>query len=356
MYCRTHTWIAALFILGHALCASEITQLGRSGTNLTFNLMSDRYAEYLIQRSTNLTHWETLRRSFGPSTNRAFQISSLSDPAQPKAFYRAMQTNEPYAGYAIVAKGAIVLGSNTVIDSFDSSNPLHSANGRYDLLKRKDTAFVATLSSSTNPAIQRGRIYGSAATGAGGTTTGTIGDGIWQATQTGIQPGHLQDNFNMAIPNAALPTNFNPGTPLLILPSSINVDGDYKLSGGFSGQVTITKKVRLWITGDVRLIGPDFIKVAAGGSLELYLSWVTAEFGGGGVINNNADASTFKIFGLPTCVDMRFRSNAAITAQIYAPVADVDLGGTPDFMGGITAKSVEASGNSGIHFDEALSR
>ncbi|HEY0552482.1 MAG TPA: hypothetical protein VGF13_22975, partial [Verrucomicrobiae bacterium] len=75
MHKRIQGWMAALLFLGNALAASEITTIQRVGSNLSFNLTCDRYAEYLIQRSTNLTQWETLRRSFGPSTNRAFQIS-----------------------------------------------------------------------------------------------------------------------------------------------------------------------------------------------------------------------------------------------------------------------------------------
>src|SRR5687768_10006698 len=124
MHQRTCRWLAALFLSGNALVASEITNIQRVGSNLNFNLSCDRYAEYLIQRSTNLVDWETLRRSFGPSTNRAFKILGPTDPAQSKAFFRATQTNEPIAAGGLIAKSAIVFsGSGSDwpwVDSYDS--------------------------------------------------------------------------------------------------------------------------------------------------------------------------------------------------------------------------------------------
>jgi hypothetical protein len=264
-----------------------------------------------------------------------------------------VMTKENPLRYGIISKGVIKMGGSTVVDSYDSTDPAHSNNGRYDPTERLDHAYVATLSSAV-PAIMQGKIYGTASTGPLGSATGTIGDGAWQATHTGVQPGHLTDDFNMAIPNAALPTNFNPGLPLLVLPPTMNVAGDFKLNNGFSGQVTINKKVRLWITGNVKIMGGDFIKITPTGSLELYLSGASVEFGGNGVINNNASASTCQIYGLPTCLDLRFRGGAEITAQVYAPNADVDLGGTPDFFGSLVGKTLELSGNAGVHYDEAL--
>jgi hypothetical protein len=216
---RVHTWMAALLFLSNALAASEFREIHRVGSNLNFNLGSERYAEYLIQRSTNLIQWETLRRSFGPSTNRAFQILGPNDPLQPKTFFRAMQTNEPIAAGALVAKQTIVFsGSGSDwpwIDSYDSSNPDYSSTstnydlfpGGYDPIKRKDTAFVGSLSSTTN-AIDTGsgEIGGSAATAPGGTVLGNVGSVAWLITQNGIQPGHVRDDFDVTIRDAVIPS------------------------------------------------------------------------------------------------------------------------------------------------------
>src|SRR5205085_2266985 len=119
-------------------------------------------------------------------------------------------------------------------------------------------------------------------------------------------------------------------------------------------------KARLWITGDVKLTGNDEIKVAGNGSLDLYLgnpvggAVASVDFGGGGVVNNTGTAAKVKIWGLPTLTDLDFKGNAWLTAQVYAPNADASFTGTPDIAGSIAAKSIDLSGNAGVHYDESL--
>ena len=257
--------------------------------------------------------------------------------------------------YGIMAKKTIAMGNATVIDSYNSTNSLYSTGGKYDATKRHDQAMVGVI-SSLQPAIQQGKIYGYAATGPGGTASGNIGDGSWMTGGSpGVQPGHVSDDFNVAIPDATLPSVaiWLPyvGSPIL--------NGDYKLNGDFSGSMVISKKVRLWITGNVKMTGNDKIQIVAGGSLELYLgntngSAVTAEFGGNSVMNTTSTASNFKVNTLTTCTYVRFRGNSELYGVIYAPNAAVDLSGTPDIYGSIVANTLDISGNAGIHYDEAL--
>jgi hypothetical protein len=368
MHKPAHTWMAALLLLGNALAASEITNLQRVGSNLNFNLVCDRYAEYLIQRSTNLTQWETLRRSFGPGTNRAFQIPGSNDPAQPKAFFRAMQTNEAIAGRGLVAKETIVFcGSGSDwpwIDSYDSSDPNYSSStttnnfypGGYDPLKRKDTAFVASLSSATN-AIDTGggEILGSAATAPGGLVLGTVGDGAWCTTMTGTQPGHVRDDFDLVIPDAALPSVTWVAAP----PNYVLGNDNYKVTGDLTTSVNVVGKARLWVTGNVRIRGGDTITINNGRSLEIFLGTttgtnVTADFGGNGIVNYAITNCT--ILGLPTCTSIKYSGGVDMVARIYAPQADVVFRGAVSAYSAFTANSFSLSGSSGIHIDEALAK
>src|SRR6266404_5172588 len=53
---------------------------------------------------------------------------------------------------AIAANGPVVLGANTIVDSFDSSNPNYSTNGLYTPIRHKANGGVVT-DSSAQPAI-----------------------------------------------------------------------------------------------------------------------------------------------------------------------------------------------------------
>ena len=354
MHKPAHTWLAAWLLLGQAIIASEITPVRRVGSNVTFNLECDRYAEYLIQRSTNLPQWETIRRSFGPSTSRGFQFSSTL----PQAFFRAVQTNEPIAAMGLVARTTIMLaGSGSDwpwIDSFDSSDANYSTMGQYDPLKRKDKAFVATLSTAPGCInTGSGEIYGIAATAPGGTVIGTVGDGLWCTTMTGIQTNHVRDDFNLTIPNATLP----PASWLPFPFTGTLVNKDYKLTGDLTSGFSVSGTVRVWVVGDVKLTGAgDSIVINPGARLEMFISGTLAEIGGQGILNGPGSAASCAIWGLPTCTSFKYAGSVNFIGRIYAPQAAFTLKGGTDATGAFTAHSFNFSGSTGIHIDEALAR
>jgi choice-of-anchor A domain-containing protein len=354
MHKPAHTWLAAWLLLGQALIASEITPVRRIGSNVTFNLECDRYAEYLIQRSTNLSQWETIRRSFGPSTSRGFQFSSTL----PQGFFRALQTNEPIAAMGLVARTTIVLaGSGSEwpwIDSFDSSDTNYSTAGRYDQSKRKDTAFVASLSSAPGCInTGSGEILGSAATAPGGTVIGTVGDGVWCMTMTGIQTNHVRNDFNLTIPNVTLP----PASWLPFPVTGTLVNKDYKLTGDLTSGFTVSGKVRVWVVGDVNVRSAgDAIMINNGASLEIFISGASAQIGGQGILNASGSTTNCVIWGLPTCTSLKYSGSVDFVGRIYAPNTAVTLRGGASASGAFTANSFNFSGSSGIHIDEALAR
>ena len=335
------------------MIASEITQVRRAGSNVTFNLECDRYAEYLVQRTTNFSQWETMRRSFGPSTSRGFQFNSTLS----EAFFRVMQTNEPIAAMGVVTMTTITLnGSGSDwpwFDSFDSSDTNYSTAGRYDQSKRKDTAFVATLSSAPGCInTGSGEILGSGATASGGTVIGTVGDGVWCMTMTGIQTNHVRDDFNLTIPNAALPPTTWVFFPLA---TRTLANKDYKLTGDLDLGFVVTGKARLWVTGDVRLTGTgDEITINPGASLEMFIGGSAAAIAGIGILNTYT--TNCVIWGLPTCTSLKYFGSVDFIGRIYAPQAAFTLKSGVSASGAFTANSFTLSGSSGIHIDEALAR
>ncbi len=350
-------WIAVLAI-SQGVMASELTQFSRSESELRFNLNCDRYGQYLIQRSSDLTNWSTFHRSSGPSTNRAFNFTGTNYPVASHAFFRAMQTSN-LCPAAILATRRVVIGgtnsSGAYVDSYDSSDPLYSTDGRYDPSKRKDQAFVATLSSAA-PAIDAsmGRIYGHAATAPGGTAIGNIGDGAWLTAIGGVQPGHVWDDFNATIPNVTLP-NTNWSTPLVVDGEILVGTGYYKINGDFTSRMTALGNAHVWITGDVRMTAVDEINVSPGRKLKLYIGGQVT-ISGGARVNSTGEAADCTLYGLTTCTNIQFFGSASATAMLYAPNAHVRLTGTPEIMGSITVEFVELNLGSALHYDEALGR
>ena len=120
----------------------------------------------------------------------------------------------------------------------------------------------------------------------------------------------------------------------------------------------VTGNVTLWVTGDVNIGSGEFIEVAQGASLKLYVSGASAVIGGQGIINDTGYAKNFQYYGLPTNTSIDYKGNSAFTGTINAPQADVKLGGGGttdyDFVGSVVANSVTLNGHFHIHYDEAL--
>jgi len=265
--------------------------------------------------------------------------------------------------WGIVARKQIIMsGISTVVDSYDSSNPLFSGpGGVYTVDKRRDRAGVATISSA-RPAINTGdaNVYGSVATGPGGSAVGDVGDGTWLATSTGIQPGHFFDDFNMAIMSVALPA----GLDLAPQPSGgmilgtnygyVLPNGDYRLSSLTlsAKSLYVAGKARLYIPGDVKISGGAAILLGPNASLELYLGG-DVSFGGRGFLSASS-ALNCSVFGLPTCTRIKYGGTAAWTARVYAPSASIEMGGGSEFFGSMLGDSISFQGTPGIHYDEAL--
>jgi hypothetical protein len=266
-------------------------------------------------------------------------------------------------GFGVVAKGLIKLtGTNTYIDSFDSSDPAYSSNGLYTVSRRLDDVMVGSLSTN-QPAISTGSgfIYGYAATGPMGTASGTIGDGEWIADPTNAgkaQTNHVTDDFNMAMPAVTVPYSGGALIPAWPVEKIVTLTAnDYLQSGNFGVglgySLLISGKVRLYVTGTFTTSGT--ITILPGGSLELYVGG-TCSIQGGGVVNATQSAANCEIYGLPTCTAVTYSGSAAYIGQVYAPHAAFSFSGVAGASGAFTAKTITLSGSSGIHYDKALGR
>lgn len=300
----------------------------------------------------------------------------------PKYLVRKVKVNTKFDGLlnaAMAAKDRINLrGNNIASDSFDSSNPLYSTGGLYDVTKRKDGGDIVTNSTLTNSFdIGNANIRGTVRTGPKGYPdigpNGSVGDSGWVGAPTkGIQPGHFNDDMNVTFPDVTLPsvnfvtapvvnTNIGGIDYKYYLPSgnwqideltdSVYVDGDVTVYVPSSGHLTLSGTERIYIAPNAPFAPPTH-------SMKLYVGDPSASIAGNGVVNDTGSARNFIYYGLPSNTTLSYSGNSAFVGVIYAPNAVFTLGGggnnTYDFVGASVSQRVRMNGHYNFHYDEDL--
>ena len=310
-----------------------------------------------------------------PSSQIGMVLGAITAPTPNpyvKRRVRVTTTTDTLTHGAMVAKGTIDFsGNNVSTDSFDSSNPAYNTGGSYDATKAKDNGDVRT-NGKTAGVFDAGNsdIKGHVATGAGGTVTvgsnGSIGDSAWvNAGTQGIESGWNSNDMNVEIQDVSEPFTSGYSTPTSGKVGRTRYDyvldqsnTNYKLAD-FGGKVIVTgTNVTLWATDSVSFGTGDFIQIEPGASLKLYVSAPQAAIGGNGVVNANGNAKSFEYYGLPSNTSLSLKANASFTGVIYAPEANLTLGGggstSYDFVGAAVVNSVKMNGHFHFHYDEAL--
>lgn len=138
--------------------------------------------------------------------------------------------------------------------------------------------------------------------------------------------------------------------------------GDYQLDSfkaTKSNALIVTGDATLYVKGEFSLAGNGQVTIAPGASLTLYVGG-DVSISGNGVVNQNFDASKMILYGLDSCTSIKMTGNAAWTGVIYAPEADMHLGGGGndgmDLVGATVTKSVKMNGHYQFHYDENLAR
>jgi len=395
---RSLAWDAAIPVveagLEEALTQLHYNDIEHLSANNWTALTNGWY--YKLHHVDNATYYEVVIKQVDPPDKAGPLIVSTASvpapfaPASPagmvlaqtvpgnstpyiKRRVRVNTAKKPLFTGAMVAKGRIDMsGNNVTTDGFDSSDAQYNTDGKYDPKKNKASGDVGTnLDLVDSIGVGNANIKGHVATGPGGTVTiqsnGSVGDLDWVNSGTaGIKPGWATDDMHTEILDVAepsFPTGYStPGSKTL---DNVQYDyvldhsGDYKLAD-FSGKVLVSTNVSatLWVT-DTLSFGPnDYILIAPGASLKLYVSAPTATIGGSGVINSDNYAYNFQYYGLPSNTSFTFKANAAFTGAIYAPEAEFTLGGGGkneyDFVGACVVNTIKLNGHYHFHFDEAL--
>lgn len=128
-------------------------------------------------------------------------------------------------------------------------------------------------------------------------------------------------------------------------------DGVLNISGG---------DVTLIINGDFMMSGSNQLNVAPGSSLTLFVNGEVA-FTAGTNNGNNIKGQTLTSSNKPPLSiysgsnkDVTVSGSVPIYAALYAPKSKVNLLGGPEIFGSVRGKSIAATGDGKIHYDNAL--
>jgi hypothetical protein len=314
----------------------------------------------------------------GSAPNVMFASAGVGQPSVLARKIYVETKIAPLFNFALAAIRDINLdGFNVRTDSFDSTDPAYSTSGRYDPNKNKHNGDVFTNSSLTNTLdVGNAKVMGKVKTGPGNNTikigpNGSVGSESWvEGGKTGIESGWSSTDMNVEFKDVPLPTGVM-WLPLPTTPTIINgITYDHVIvTPGYYQTTSLTKSVYvatnvnavLHVQGNTSLSGQDRITIAAGGSSLMIYSGGSFSTSGNAEINNlSQNAANLTILGLPTCTSIDITGNAAVTGVVYAPQANVKIGGggadTYDFVGSVLGRNVRMNGKMNFHYDENLKR
>jgi hypothetical protein len=328
------------------------------GNQVHFTITGEADAVYVIESSEDSIFWTPVVTNYDRTITRLVSL----DRSPNAAYYRGWRRRLPVFSAALASRTSINFMANSLtVDSFDSSDPAYSTNGRYDPTKRKANGDVATVDGWVQ--VGNAGINGQIRTGDKGAfsfgTMGFAGPVGW--TGPGLySPEWYRKDFRFVIPDVPPPytDGLHPiqgqGTNAWILGT-----GDYCIAGNLNlnNQILlVTGMARLLVKGDLLMGGPlSELRVRAGASLKLFVGGANAAVT---QVTTSAPCGAFQYYGLAGNTNLIWSGDTAFTGTIYAPQATVKFGhggSTPyDFQGACAAGAVVLNGHMNFHFDENL--
>jgi hypothetical protein len=358
VYVALFAWWWGIFAFANsAASAVTLTGTARTATGLQFTVTTESHTNYFIERSDDLRQWRPVL------TNRnAATTATVSVPTGDASGYYRVRAARPFM-HALAANRFIDLsGRNMRSDSYNSTNALRSTNGLYDPMKSGDRGDVAAILGLTNSLeVGNAKIYGHLWTGVGGSAVigaqGIVGSIAWHLNNgIGIEPGWHREYTDLVFAPVVLPDlagaySISPGTIggtnyVFLLESYKYRTPRLSMT---SGTMLVTGHATLHVVSDLNISGTARIVVAPSGSLRVYAGGPTVGFAGNGVVNQTGRPLRFQYYGLSSNIGLTLTGNGDFTGTIYAPNADVTLGGggssSEDFSGAIVARTVTMDGN-----------
>lgn len=265
---------------------------------------------------------------------------------------------------AIVSNDAMTLNNhNIIVDSYNSQDPTKSTNGLYDPAKRQQNGDIAT----NGKLIDAGSayIYGDAFTNSGsvvnaGNISGVQRNDYYKPLSPVQKPNWTIYELSLtSITRGMTLTGGSKASPKRYKLSRMSLDGSESLVIAPSAP-GVESYVEIWLTGDLKASGNGTITVQPNANLKIFIEG-GIDIKGNGTFNANSQPKRLQILGVApsttTPPTMYFSGNGIFVGAVYAPNHSIEFGSTGSigtFWGSLTGKSVNMSGSSMIHYDEAL--
>jgi hypothetical protein len=264
----------------------------------------------------------------------------------------------PLFPVALASKNGIDLKGNTIsTDSFNSALGTMSTNGKYDPTKTSTNGDIASIAGIVN--VGNANVNGSVSLGP--TATDSI-------QKNGYVLDGVTTDFNVEFEDVVLPqTSWVPAVPLPV-PAIINsnsydyvfnIGGDYSINN-LSGSLYVASNtvVRLLLTGNAT---PNNIEVdgsgATAGHLIIYMNGPSFTLSGNEIVDGG-NAANLTYYGTTNNTSISFTGNASFTGTMYAPEANIKLGGGGSnpygVTGSIVGNTITLNGHFSFHYDENL--
>jgi hypothetical protein len=290
-----------------------------------------------------------------------FTPSPLSSSTFISRTAKVRGTNAPLINLAFGAVGSIQMNGNGLSsDSFDSSNPALSNNGKYDSSKTTTNGNVASVYGPVD--LGNHSIAGNLYLGPTATTTVTPGQ----------VSGQIYNDFNITFPDVVLPTtSWLPmsttmvggitiggitigGTPTYDFTTS----GDYYITG--TSDIIVEPGVTVRVRVDATTFNPANIHIlstnGSSGSLSIYQVSGSVSMSGNTTVDSGR-ARNFYYYGLPGVTSVTYGGTSSFVGVIYAPEANLTLNGggsNVGVVGSSITKSISMNGHYDFHFDQDL--
>lgn len=323
--------------------------------------------------------------TYGPNGDGLDQalVPATAAPSISRRIERFIAPMNPYFDAAIKTSGSFYgLGSAAYIDSYDSKN------GAYDPTVKTNPSspfygdsHYGGVEIASATATVKGDIYGSVATDGGavysgspGTIYGTIDNNVPFSLDNYLMPSSSTWKY------VSVPTNVNNATTVTPPVAGTSQQPNYYLLSSISNALTVNPAVvngnpvdtyvAIHVTGDISgknagiTVNPQVhLKIYFDGNIDLKArNIINNSPNTPGYPNSGPYAGNLKFYGISPTTPGQTQSvvmdsgggQVTVEAAFYAPSADVQFKGAPDFYGFVTAKTFYANGNITWHYDRAL--
>jgi len=281
-------------------------------------------------------------------------------------------TGDLSSGYTVESTGIFNQAQRTVSCTLQLQGPFEAAIFTEEGMELKNSAVVDWYNYTEDDKIMQigtnsiapgsvglrnsATVYGDLVVGMGGDPSVVIDD--YGATITGdiralteryvMQPVTVPEWLESLPSSGAIPNDTNDTTIITSARySSIDL--------GNSETVTISGgDITLYITGDIILGNSAELGIENDASLVLYLGGDFEGKNSSTINNETQDPQKLKIYGLDSCVTIRFKNSTDFYGAIYAPNADVVMDNSANIYGSVISKSFDQRNSGTFNYDVTL--